>query len=151
MAASLVLTGCMSRPEYSPKDHLIGIVLSPVADAQEQPWPAGWLVKTPPGQHCIFYPMWPKRGIPLRDELDQKIAVVEVCASLTRVKDTSVAEISGEINYYDGYMNEQSHSISAGRFEIPATSVLLTPGKLVNIELPRGMHYSLELSDRPLL
>ncbi|MDM2753751.1 hypothetical protein OGY72_11870, partial [Citrobacter sp. Cpo221] len=97
-----------------------------------------------------LYPMQPLPGKAYRDDLDRKFAAAKMYINVTPDADSRTVEISGQIDYYDHqrYNNAQLVGDSIKTFNVPKRTVELTYGKPVVIELPRGIQYSLLLTDQ---
>ncbi|EKQ6529108.1 hypothetical protein [Enterobacter hormaechei] len=100
--------------------------------------------------HLNLYPMQPLPGKAYRDDLDRKFAAAKMYIKVTPDADSRTVEISGQIDYYDHQQYNNAHLVgeSIKTFNIPKRTVELTYGKPVVIELPRGIQYSLLLTDQ---
>uniref|UniRef100_UPI0028A27624 hypothetical protein n=2 Tax=Enterobacteriaceae TaxID=543 RepID=UPI0028A27624 len=94
--------------------------------------------------------MQPLPGKAYRDDLDRKFAAAKIYINVTPGANSRTVEISGQIDYYDHqrYNNTQLVGDSIKTFDVPKRTVELTYGKPVVIELPRGVQYSLLLTDQ---
>ncbi|WP_312721439.1 hypothetical protein, partial [Escherichia sp. AM3] len=77
-------------------------------------------------------------------------AAAKINTNLTPAANSRTFENSGQIDYYDHlrYNNTQLVGDSIKTFDVPKRTVELTYGKPVVIELPRGVQYSLLLTDQ---
>ncbi|MZI91580.1 hypothetical protein F6X50_21430 [Dickeya dianthicola] len=151
-AACLALMGCAQHSVEQTPMYLNTVMKSPVSGPNSVSEAASSLIKQPRIRHFILYPLRPMPGQHYRDDLDRKFAAAAMYIDLIPSKEGVTAEISGEVNYYDleRYVNARLVGDSIRIFPIPEKKVTLTAGKPVDIELPRGIHFSVELSDKPL-
>lgn len=142
--------GCSPHSAENKPIYLNTVMKSPVSGPSSASETANSLVKQPRVPKSTPYLLRPMPGQHYRDELDRKFAAATMYIDLIPGKEGATAEISGEVNYYDleRYENSRLVGDSIRRFTIPEQKVALTVGKPVDIELPRGIIFSLELSDK---
>lgn len=144
----MLMMGCSSQPakKLYLNTQMQSLVSGPTTISLE----ADRLLPQKNISHLNLYPMQPLPDKAYGDDLDRKFAAAKMYINVTPDADSRTIEISGQIDYYDQqrYNNAQLVGDSIKTFDVPKRSVELTYGKPVVIELPRGIQYSLLLTDQ---
>ncbi|WP_024555356.1 hypothetical protein ACP26C_23740 (plasmid) [Franconibacter helveticus 513] len=145
----LALMGCSSVTSENGTQYLKTEMQSSVSGPTTVTVTADSLLKKASTRHLILYALRPLPGKAFSSELDRKFAAATMYIDLSSGKGSRVAEISGEINYYDHerYVNGRLVGDSIKAIPVAPQTVPLTLNKPVSISLPQGIHYSVMLTD----
>ncbi|WP_037035633.1 hypothetical protein [Rahnella sp. WP5] len=149
--AGMVLIGCSSGEMEKKTLYLNTEMQSPVSRIAQITVPADTLIKENGVRHIILYSLRPTPGATFNDDLERKYTAANMYINLSPGKKSRTAQISGEINYYDTerYVNAKLVGDIVKSIPVPEKTINLTLDKPMVIELPRGMHFSVELSESP--
>lgn len=147
--STLLLTGCSSQFKNNKPLYLKTEMQSPVSGVTKYVNPVDSLLKENSARHFILYTLRPLPGKTYRDDLDKKYTTAIMYIELMKVNTGYVAEISGDINYYDTvhYVDEKLVGDVIKSVSIPLKIVTLKDQKPVSIELPRGIKFFVKLSE----
>lgn len=149
--ASMVLIGCSSSQMEKKTQYLNTEMQSPVSGVTQITVPADSLIKKDGVRNIIMYSLRPKPGSTFRDDLERKYTATTMYINLSSGTTSRTAEISGEINYYDIERYENAKLVGDVTKSVPiaVNKVNITADKPTIIELPRGIRFSLQLSEDP--
>lgn len=149
--ASMVLVGCSSGKMDKRTQYLNTAMQSPVSGVTKITVPADSLIKKDGVRNTILYPLRPKPGYTFHDDLEKKFTATTMYINLSPGTTSRTAEISGEINYYDVERYENSKLVGDVTKSVPIAvrKVNISADKPTLIELPRGIRFSVQLSENP--
>lgn len=145
----LALMGCNSVPSENRTQYLITEMQSPVSGPTIVTVTADSLLKKDNSRHLILYALRPLPGKVVKTELDRKFAAATMYIDLSPDKGNRMAEISGEINYFDHeqYVNARLEGDSVRTIPVAPQTIPLKLNMPFSINLPQGINYSVTLTD----
>lgn len=149
LAAAVLLTGCATKPQSSAPLYLKTEMQSPVSGKAGYTDPVLSYIKEDKIRHIRLYPLLPLPGKQFHDALERKFNATTLYIDLVKNNEGYKAEISGEINYYDSqrYVNGKLVGDVIESVPVPPVAVQLNSEKSVNIELPRGIRFTAQITD----
>lgn len=145
--AGMMLMGCTSQPAKKP--YLKTEMQTPVSGPTQVIVQANNYLKEENTRHVILYSLAPLPGRNYRDELDREFVAAKLFINYIPARGANSVEISGSVDYYERQRYNGAVLVGdiAKSFPVPETILTLTPGKPTTMELPRGIKYSVELSN----
>lgn len=146
--AGLLLAGCTTQPARTL--YLKTEMQTPVSGPNTVTVQADKYQKSANTRHAVLYAMQPLPGYDYRDELDRKFVAANMFIDYVPGAESNTVEISGDIAYYERLKFNNARLIGdvTRSFPVLKTTLTLTKGKPVIIELPRGIKYSVELTEQ---
>ncbi|QZY97620.1 hypothetical protein [Pantoea dispersa] len=149
LAAAVLLTGCATQPQYSHPLYLKTEMQSPVSVKAVITDSVLSYIKEDNVRHIRLYSLPPLPGKQFHDTLERKYNATTLYIDLVENNGGYKAEISGVINYYDTqrYVNGKLVGDVIESVPVPPVTVQLNSEKSVNIELPRGIRFTAQITD----
>lgn len=149
LAAAVLLTGCATKPQSSAPLYLKTEMQSPVSGKAGYTDPVLSYIKEDNVRHIRLYSLSPLPGKQFHDALERKYNATTLYIDLVENHGGYKAEISGVINYYDTqrYVNGKLIGDVIESVPVPPVAVQLNSEKSVNIELPRGIRFTAQITD----